>query len=191
MLDSPSAPFEPLHIRGESITVKTEGKVLVLFTGHPELLPEFNECVLTEGRSLQEGTYQFTNDYNLNTGLKLLKKNWITVYDPDESYADFYIFTYTPTNLACKVDASGVITELILYPGNGVIYWGRHDYPDLKADSNSDLIPDFLDPTINGSLPQFLDFLTVADGPQGIKIVLLSTGAEIQTSNGKTLFVRG
>jgi len=190
MIDSPSAPFQPLHIRGETVIVNTTGKVLVLFTGNSELLPEFNEFVLTEGRSLSAGTYHFTNDYDSETGILNLNKSFLIVYDPDETFADFYIFTYIPTGLDCTVDSSGAISELVLYPGNGAIYWGRIDYPDLTIDSNSDDIPDFLDSNVNGSLPQFLESYTVADGPQGIKIILLSTGAAIQTSNGKTVFVR-
>jgi len=191
MLHTPSAPFEPVSLRGSYTTVETEGKILVLCTGNPGLLPNFNEYTLTEGRSLQAGIYNFTNDYNSETGILNLNKCFITVYDPDKTYADFYMFTHMPTNLKFTVDSLGIISELTIYPGNGLIYWGRIDYPDLTLDSNSDLIPDFLDQSVNGSLPRFLSSYAVADGPQGIKVVLLSTNDEIQTSNGLTLFVRG
>ncbi len=190
MLGSPSAPFEPLSIGGESITIPLNEGIMVLCTGNSKLLPLFNEYTLTEGRSLSEGTYTFTNDYNPDTGIKLLSKPWITVYDPAETYADFYLFSYMPTKLDCEVDYSGKISELTLYPENGVIYWGRNDYPDLDLDSNGDLIPDFLDPNVNGSLPQFLDFYTVADGPQGLLQFITSDGKEFVTSDGKYLFVR-
>ncbi|HEY3389615.1 MAG TPA: hypothetical protein VGK38_08600 [Prolixibacteraceae bacterium] len=173
-------------------TIKTKSTVLVLHTDNPDLLPRYNEYTLAVSRSLPSaGTYTFTNNYDTETGILNLNKSWIVIYDPTNNYVDFFLFTHKPTRLDYTVNSLGVITQLILWPGNGLIYHGQIIYPNLTFDSNSDLIPDFLDPTVNGSLSRFLNSYTVADGPQGIKIILLSTGAEIKTSNGKTLFVRG
>jgi len=47
---TPSAPFEPLHLRGESITLDTSGKVLVLPSGNSAVLPSFNEYTLNSNR---------------------------------------------------------------------------------------------------------------------------------------------
>lgn len=188
---TPSAPFEPLHVRGESITLKTEGKVLVLPTNHPYLLPKYNEYTLTVGRALPDaGTYTFTNDYETELGILNLNKNFIICYDPATTEADFYLFTYRPTKLKYTVDVSGTIAQLVLYPGNGLVYHGRITYPDLTSDSNSDSIPDFLDVNVNGSVPKFLQSYSTVDGTPGVKQLLDSAGNELLESDAKYLFAR-
>ena len=180
-LPTPSAPFSPVCVVGESITVDTAGKVLVLPTGHPYLLPKYNEFTLTEGRALPEaGTYTFTNDFETELGIKNLITPWIAIYDPAGRDVDFYLFTYKPSQLSYTVDAEGIITQLILYPGNGLIYYGQITYSNLiDASYNHDyfyssyfdtayfpdsyfsefelsLIPKVFDVFTNGSLTQFL-----------------------------------
>lgn len=190
-LKTPSAPFSPVYVHGESITVDTAGKVLVLPTGHPYLLPKYNEFTLTEGRALPEvGTYSFTNDYDSELGILNLNKNFIVCYDPSGSEVDFYLFTYKPTKFKFTVDSSGTITQLILYPGNGLIYHGQITFSDLTRDSNSDLIPDFLDSSVPGSLSKFLQPYTTVDGTPGTKQFLTADGEEFLTADGKYLFVR-
>ena len=49
-LPTPSAPFSPVYVHGESITIETEGKVLVLPSGNPNILPLFNEYTLNSNR---------------------------------------------------------------------------------------------------------------------------------------------
>jgi len=49
-LKTPSAPFSPVFVVGESISIDTEGKVLVLPTGNPTILPSFNEYTLNSNR---------------------------------------------------------------------------------------------------------------------------------------------
>lgn len=49
-LSRPAAPFERVGIHGESVTLDTLGKVLVLPTGSDVLLPSFNEYVLNSNR---------------------------------------------------------------------------------------------------------------------------------------------
>jgi hypothetical protein len=188
---TPSAPFEPMHIRGNSITVDVSGKVLVLPTGHPYLLPSYNEYTLTVGRALPSaGTYTFTNDYETELGILNLNKNFIACYDPAGNEIDFYHFTYKPTQLKYIVDASGTITQLILYPGNGLIYHGQIHFSDLTRDTNSDFIPDFLDTSVLGSLTKFLQSYSTVDGTLGTKQFLAADGKEFLTADGKYLFVR-
>lgn len=190
-LPTPSAPFSPVYVHGESITVDTAGKVLVLPTGHPYLLPKYNEFTLTEGRALPEaGTYTFTNDFETELGILNLNKNFIVCYDPSGSEVDFYLFTYKPTRFKFTVDSSGTITQLILYPGNGLIYHGQITFSDLTRDSNSDLIPDFLDSSVPGSLSKFLQSYATVDGTPGAKQFLTADGKEFLTADGKYLFVR-
>ena len=190
-LPTPSAPFSPVYVHGESITVDTAGKVLVLPTGHPYLLPKYNEFTLTEGRTLPAaGTYTFTNDYDSELGILNLNKNFIVCYDPSGSEVDFYLFTYKPTRFKYTVDSSGTITQLILYPGNGLIYHGQITYSDLTRDSNSDLIPDFLDSSVLGSLSKFLQSYATVDGTPGAKQFLTADGKEFLTADGKYFFVR-
>lgn len=186
---APNAPFEPVSIRGESVTIETRGKILVLPTGHPYLLPSYNEYCI--GRTpLVSGTYTFTNDYDSELGILNLNKNWIAICDTDDSNVDFFLFTYKPTKLKCTVDSFGIITRLMLYPGNGLIYHGRITYSDLTRDYNSDLIPDVFDSDVIGSIPRFLQSYSTINGTPGSKQFLTSDGNEFLTSNGSYFFVR-
>jgi hypothetical protein len=101
-------------------------------------------------------THNFANSTNASYGLQNLSKPWIALYDPTSNLIDFYLFTHRPKNLEFRRDESGNIYELVLYPGNGVIYHGQITYPDLTLDSDSNLIPNFLEESIEGSLTKFL-----------------------------------
>jgi hypothetical protein len=101
-------------------------------------------------------TYQFSDTTSASTGLQNLSKPWIALYDPTSNLIDFYLFTHRPKNLEFRRDESGNIYELVLYPGNGLIYHGQITYPDLTLDSDSNLIPNFLEESIEGSLTKFL-----------------------------------
>jgi hypothetical protein len=101
-------------------------------------------------------TYELSNDNSASTGLQNLSKPWIALYDPTSNLIDFYLFTHRPKNLEFRRDESGNIYELVLYPGNGLIYHGQITYPDLTLDSDSNLIPNFLEESIEGSLTKFL-----------------------------------
>lgn len=165
-LKQPAAPFERLEFHGDSVSLDTEGKVLVLPTGNPHLLPVFNEYTLSRsGEVLEIGTYTLTD-----AELQYMIKPWIALYDPAKTVLNFFLFTHKPKKLQYVVSdivshvnfqtADGeifttsdgndflvmgldaYITSLILYPGNGLIYHGQITYNDLTLDSNSDLIPD-------------------------------------------------
>jgi hypothetical protein len=101
-------------------------------------------------------TYQFSDTTSASTGLQNLAKPWVALYDPTSNLIDFYLFTHRPKNLEFRRDESGNIYELVLYPGNGLIYHGQITYPDLTLDSDSNLIPNFLEESIEGSLTKFL-----------------------------------
>jgi len=101
-------------------------------------------------------THQFEDSINTSYGLQNLTKPWIALYDPSTSLIDFYLHTNRPQALSFKRDETGTIHELSLYPGNGQIYHGRITYADLSRDSDSDLIPDCLEASVNGSITNFL-----------------------------------
>lgn len=101
-------------------------------------------------------THVFADSTNTSYGLQNLSKPWIALYDPTSNLIDFYLFTHRPKNLEFRRDESGNIYELVLYPGNGLIYHGQITYPDLTLDSDSNLIPNFLEESIEGSLTKFL-----------------------------------
>ena len=179
-LPRPSAPFERLDVRGESIILDTSGNILVLPTGDTSILTGFNEYTI--GRNpLTAGTYIFTDDPDAGTGLQNMFYPLVCVYDSTDTKADFFLFTDRPKNLSCVVDSSGVITSITLYPGNGKIYRGRIIYSDLTRDTNNDGIPDFLDSSISGSITNFLqsyDFSTL--------LVTTLEGDFITTLEGET-----
>ncbi len=163
---APSAPFEPVSIIGESVTVETKGKILVLPTGNPNILPNFNEYTLSRSDELQNvGTYTLTV-----TELQHLIKPWIALYDPEKTTVDFFLFTHKPKKLQYTVSdvvtgtgqfqtsdgnnfiatnndnfliktTDKYITSLILYPSNGMIYHGQVVHCNLSIDSDLDNIP--------------------------------------------------
>lgn len=49
-LKQPAAPFERLEFHGDSVSLDTEGKVLVLPSGNPNILPLNNEYTLNSNR---------------------------------------------------------------------------------------------------------------------------------------------
>jgi hypothetical protein len=91
----PPIPFKRLKvIPGRSIVLKTLGKFLVIPTGDPDILPEYNEYTLDSNRlPLEIGTYTLTDE------LKNLKTFWIVIYDPTETGIDFFLFTHKPKKL--------------------------------------------------------------------------------------------
>lgn len=101
-------------------------------------------------------SYEFVDSTNASYGLQNLVKPWIALYDPAGNYIDFFLFTHRPKNLVRKRDDSGEIYELTLYPGNGSIYRGRITNALLTTDSDSNLIPDCLESSIEGSVTKFL-----------------------------------
>ncbi len=107
-----------------------------------------------DGKS--SASFEFFNSTNTSYGLQNISRPLITIFDPANNIADFYLFNHRLKNLISKRDESGNIYELTLYPGNGIIEWGRIDYNNLTKDSNSDLVPDFLTDSISGSLTKFL-----------------------------------
>lgn len=155
-LKTPSAPFSPVPIRGESITVDIEGKILVLPTGNPNILTNFNEYTLSDGRMLPNPntyfaekyfqdchfpelyfayiqTHRFSDTHDSQFGIKNLIKPWIALYDPEKTTVDFFLFTHKPKKLDFTVNDDNEISCLHLYPGNGLIYHGQITYPDLTA----------------------------------------------------------
>ena len=192
ILPTPSAPFSRIKAFGDIAIDGLDADTLVLQTGHPELLPKYNEYTLDADHTLPAvGTYSLTNDYDLDAGIKHLQRNWIALYDSTSYVVDFFLQTYRPEKLQFTVSASGKITQIVLNSRNGIIYHGQLIYSNLTRDTNSDLIPDVLDSSIQGSLVNFIKHHISIDGTPGTKLVLLSSGSEIQTSNGSTIFVRG
>jgi hypothetical protein len=123
----------------------------------------FNKCRIktvisyaADSAGKYSASYQFSDTTSASTGLQNLSKSWVALYDPTSNLIDFYLFTHRPKNLEFRRDESGNIYELVLYPGNGLIYHGQITYPDLTLDSDSNLIPNFLEESIEGSLTKFL-----------------------------------
>lgn len=192
ILPSPLSPFNRIKMFGDITIDDLDADTLVLQTGHPDLLKRYNEYTLDADHVLPTaGTYSLTNDYDVDTGIRNLERNWIALYDSTSSIVDFYLQTYRPEKLQFTVNSSGKITQIVLNSRNGVIYHGQLIYSNLTRDTDSDLIPDVLDTNIPGSLTNFIKHHISIDGTPGTKLVLLSSGNEIQTSNGSTIFVRG
>lgn len=101
-------------------------------------------------------THEFSNDTNASTGLQHIVKPWIAILEDDTQEIDFYQFDERPKNLTFKRDQTGTVYELNLYPGNGNCRHGKIKYSNLTRDTDSDGIPDCLDPQVAGSVTTFL-----------------------------------
>lgn len=101
-------------------------------------------------------TYEFEDSNNASYGLQNMVYPWIPVYDPDNKFLDYFLFTYKPKGLVFKRDETGTIYEVELFPGNGSISHGRVNHPQPNLDSNSDYIPDCLSIDKEGSIAKLL-----------------------------------
>lgn len=108
-------------------------------------------------------SYDFADSTNTSYGLQNISKPWIALYDPASSEIDFYLFTHRPKNLTFNRDETGKIYELTLYPGNGLIYHGRVTHCNPTLDTNSNLIPNCLEPDVEGSVQKFLQAYNYAE----------------------------
>ena len=183
ILPSPLSPFSRIKGVGESITVDVSGNHLVLLSGDITTFPGYNEYTLSDGRQLSIGSIFFTDDTSSLTGLHNLLHPWVCILNTSLNYVEFFLFTTRPKNLGAVVENvtnivnyassdgliyvssddyiyttndSPMITHLVLYRGNGEIFHGKYIYSDVMRDSNSDLIPDVLDVTRDGSITSFI-----------------------------------
>lgn len=101
-------------------------------------------------------SYDFENSLNQTYGLQNINHPWIAIYNPNDTIIDFFLFSHKLKNLSLKKNETGVIHEITLYPGNGVIYHGQIRYDSLTRDTGSTLVPDIFKSTVNGSLPSLL-----------------------------------
>lgn len=104
-------------------------------------------------------THEFADSTNASYGLHHMVKPWIALLEDDTQEIDFYLFDERPKNLKYKQNESGKVYELEVFPGNGNCYHGRIKYSGLTRDTNSDGIPDCLDPDVEGSITKFLKTL--------------------------------
>jgi hypothetical protein len=206
------APFEPLTINGESITLDISANVIILPTGHPYLLSGNNEFTLSAPRSLKIGKSTFLEMYGDNN-IQEMRYPWIAVYNSSDKKLNFFIFSERPKKLEyivtnnelygayltstgdyyltsdgdyyCWYDAVPTITKLILYPGNGSIFQGVLTYPTLTRNLNSTSIPDVLHHCIEGSITKFLKPYSANIGYDQY---ITSYGEEYQTPDGTYYF---
>jgi len=123
----------------------------------------FNKCriktILTyapDAENNYSASYDFADSTNTSYGLQNMVYPWAALLNPETGIIDFYLHTHRPTSLSFKRDETGTIHKLSLYPGSGSIYHGQITFDDLTLDSDSDLIPDCLEASVNGSITQFL-----------------------------------
>jgi len=191
---TPSAPFEPMHIRGGSITVDVSGAMLIIPTGNNYSLLYNNQYTLTPERTLPpNGTYTFTDDQDNDTGLQNMIYPWIACFDSSGRDINFFLFTHRPKSLEYTV-SSGKITQLVLYPGNGNVYHGSIAHSNLTLDTDSDLIPNCLEPNVIGSVAYFLrSYRFVDEIVEPIiqtKNFITAEGMQFLTADGKQFTVR-
>jgi hypothetical protein len=101
-------------------------------------------------------TVRLANGLDASTGLLNLSKTWIALYDPTKNKIDFFLHTDRPNSLSFKRDETGNIYEVTLSSGNGLICHGQLTHPNTALDSDSNLIPDVLEESIEGSVTKFL-----------------------------------
>lgn len=103
-----------------------------------------------------QSTQEFSNDNNASTGLLNISKPWLAIIDPATKQLDYYLFTERPISLNYKRDESWNVYEVVVNPGNGLVYKGSTVWANNTLDTNSDSKPDMLDATIQNSIAQML-----------------------------------
>jgi len=103
-----------------------------------------------------QSTQEFSNDNNASTGLLNIAKPWLAIIDPTTKKIDYYIFTERPTSLSYKRDEAGNVNEVVVNPGNGLVYKGSTVWANDTLDTNTDSKPDIFDATIRNSIAQML-----------------------------------
>jgi len=103
-----------------------------------------------------QSTQELSNDNNASTGLLNIAKPWLAIIDPTTKQLDYYLFTERPTSLSYKRDESGNVYEVVVNPGNGLVYKGSTVWANNTLDTNTDSKPDMLDSTIQNSIAQML-----------------------------------
>jgi len=191
---TPSAPFEPMRIRGDSVTVDVSANTMVIPTGNNYSLLYNNQYTLTPGRTPpSNGTYTFTDDQDNDTGLQNMIYPWIACFDSSGKDIDFFLFTNRPKNFKYTV-SSGKITQLVLCPGNGLVYHGSIVHSNLTLDTDLDLIPNCLEPNVIGSVAYFLRSYRFVD--EIVEPIIQTNnfvnadGANFITADGKQFTVR-
>ena len=128
-LKTPSAPYEPVYVHGESVTLDTSGKVLVLPSGNSAVLPSFNEYTLNSNRlSIAESPFgglkgSGSPDYSVGT-----------VYTPTD---DVYLTDTSGTN-STKTLTGGKLKELSLMTVDPVGHTITQDFEIVNtAESNN------------------------------------------------------
>ncbi len=101
-------------------------------------------------------TYEFAPDDNCSNGLRNQNVPWIALMNTTAKRVDFFLAPGGINSLKFKKNEAGMIYKLELSSGNGDIYHGRADHPNLSRDTDSDGIPDVLDYKITGSIFQCL-----------------------------------
>lgn len=123
----------------------------------------FNQCRIkkiinytTNSAGKRATTYELSNDNNASTGLLNISKPWLAIIDPTTKIVNYYIFTERPVSLSYKSDESGNVYEVVVNPGNGLVFHGQTVWANNTLDTNSDSKPDMLDATIQKSIANML-----------------------------------
>jgi len=150
---TPSAPFEPLHIRGESITIETSGKVLVLPTENADVLPLFNEWT--------EKPTVLRDNFGGLTGAGSPDYSVGTVYTPTDGV---YLTDVSGTN-STKTLTGGKLKELGLLTVDPVGHTVTQDFEIVNTgESNNSTVVDNCDSVIGWSIDNGVGALDILGG---------------------------
>lgn len=102
-------------------------------------------------------TYKFSNDNLQSTGLQNLSNPWIGLLDSSGNIS-YLVFTDRPSEISYIRDDSGSIYEIVIDPGNAMVYRGSTYFGDQTTDTDTDGIPDVLEESVTNSVSNFLQF---------------------------------
>lgn len=137
---------------GATFTIPVRGQTFVLPTEYKTRLPGNNEYVLAAAAPTSAN---FVNSEDVDSGLLNMAAPWLAVID-SAGPVECFIFTGNPQAISYVRDVTGLIYELCINPGNALVYKVITFMQDQTTDTNGDLIPDFLDRSVAGSLAEIL-----------------------------------
>lgn len=84
-----------------------------------------------------------------------MSKPWVAFLDPNGNVS-YIVFTNRSATITCMRNSLGNVYEVIIDPGNSLVYRGNTYLGDQTTDSNSDGIPDILEETVEASIANAL-----------------------------------
>ncbi len=111
-------------------------------------------------------TYEFENSTNQYYGLQNLNDSWIALFDITTGNCDIYVFSRRPTAFTVRADENELIDQVVVtLPIGSQAYKLTSSITASTTDTNSDGVPNFLDSSVSGSVPNIVNKMFYTNWP--------------------------